>query len=81
MEMKTKMASREFAEKEVARLKIAFPNNPDDFFCLLIERILANDFFEIQLEKAIDYVIDTVEQDKLSIADVIELREKFITIV
>ncbi|MDR1339214.1 MAG: hypothetical protein LBK58_04075 [Prevotellaceae bacterium] len=75
--METKTLDREFAEKEVVKLKKAFPNYPEAFFDMLIERILANDIVEIQLEMTIDYVIDTVKSNQLSIADVIEASGRF----
>jgi hypothetical protein len=64
-------ADKPFTIKEVKRLKIAFPENSDDFFALLIETIIAENFTEEEVVKIINDAIRTIKYKQLTIAEII----------
>ncbi|MDR1116499.1 MAG: hypothetical protein LBL33_10230 [Tannerella sp.] len=71
-----KKADEDFAIEQLYRLTDIFPIDPDGIFCkTLKERILANRFTEEILVKTIDYVIDHVEPNWLSIASVMKAKQ------
>jgi hypothetical protein len=80
MENKTmnqrKKADKNFVVRQLHRLTKVFPVDPNGiFYEILRERVLANDFTEEILVKTIDYVIDHVEPNFLSIASVIKAKQ------
>jgi hypothetical protein len=64
-------ADKPFTIKEVKRLKIAFPENSDDFFALLIDTIVADGFTKEETVQIIDNAIRTITRQKLTIAEII----------
>ncbi|MDR1097296.1 MAG: hypothetical protein LBL57_04105 [Tannerella sp.] len=71
-----KKADKIFTGRQLYRLTELFLIDPDGIFCkTLRERILANNFTEEILVKTIDYVIDHVEPNFLSIASVMKAKQ------
>ncbi|WP_019540586.1 hypothetical protein [Proteiniphilum acetatigenes] len=70
------LASPMLIYQSTNRLKAAFPKMSDQFFNLLSERIIANDFTENRLIDAINHVIDNFAYKELNISDVIRFDRK-----
>jgi hypothetical protein len=65
--------------KQVKRLKIAFPNNDDDFYSLLIERMLEAGFTGEETVSIVEKAIDGIRpgrDGKITIAEVIHEHKK-----
>jgi hypothetical protein len=56
---------------QVARLKVAFPKQPELFFNILAERIVAHRFTARRLEDAVNSVVDSFRYKELNVSDVI----------
>jgi hypothetical protein len=56
---------------QTKRLRAAFPQMSDDFYNILVERIIENKFTRKRLVNAINYVIDNVRYKELHVADII----------
>lgn len=70
--MNKKIATKEFIENEILDLIIAFPNNGEKFWALLIRRIQNNCFTEQEVVKAFSIAIDMLNKEPLYIADIIQ---------
>jgi hypothetical protein len=55
----------------VRRLRAAFPQMDDNFYNILVERIVANKFTRQRLADAVNYVIDNVRYKELHVADIV----------
>jgi hypothetical protein len=71
-----KRAERAFVVDQIGRLIDAFPHKENAFYKTLTERILANNFTEEKLIRAIDYVIDHTEAYQLSVASVMKAKNE-----
>ena len=60
----------------IKKLTIAFPNQSRDFFLLLVERMLANDFSAQRCSDAINWLMDNFAYKQINIADVIKFDKK-----
>jgi hypothetical protein len=61
---------------QIARLKIAFPKMERNFFDILAERIVDNDFTEKRLEDAVNHIIDNFLYKELNVADIIKFDRR-----
>lgn len=59
---------------QLLRLKKAFPNQPQDFFDVLMERIEFYEFTEYELLMAVNTCIDTFEYKSLTVASVLKTK-------
>jgi hypothetical protein len=69
--METQRLNQEILQKEIARLKMAFPNNTDEFFDLLCDRITYYNYSENELVSMVNNAIDKIRNLQLTIADII----------
>ena len=60
----------------VKKLAVAFPNQSRDFFLLLVERMLSNNFTAQRCADAVNYLIDNFAFKQINIADVIKFDRK-----
>lgn len=60
----------------VKKLAVAFPNQSRDFFLLLVERMLSNNFTAQRCVDAVNYLIDNFAFKQINIADVIKFDKK-----
>lgn len=60
----------------VKKLAVAFPNQSRDFFLLLVERMLSNNFTAQRCADAVNYLIDNFAFKQINIADVIKFDKK-----
>lgn len=58
------------------RLRDAFPNMRENFFSLLSERVIENDFTAQRLFDAVNNVIDNFQYKELNVADIIRYDRK-----
>lgn len=70
--MNKKIASKEFIENVIFDLRIAFHENHDRFWDLLIERMMCYNIKEDELGWVVDSTIDRVNRC-LYVADIIQL--------
>lgn len=59
---------------QLLRLKKAFPNQPQDFFDVLMERIEFYEFTTEELITAVNTCIDTFEYKSLTVASVLKTK-------
>jgi hypothetical protein len=59
---------------QVLRLKKAFPNQPQDFFNILMERMIEYEFSEQELLDTVNNCIDTFEYKNLTVASVLKYK-------
>mgnify|MGYP001184919963 FL=1 len=59
---------------QLLRLKKAFPNQPQDFFDVLMERIEFYEFTIEELNAAVNTCIDTFEYKSLTVAAVLKSK-------
>lgn len=59
---------------QLLRLKKAFPNQPQDFFDVLMERIEHHEFTEDELIRSVNSCIDTFEYKSLTVASVLKSK-------
>lgn len=62
--------------QSVNRLKVAFPKMSDEFFNVLSERIVANNFCNDRLKDAVNYVLDNFQYKELNVSDVIKFDKR-----
>lgn len=60
----------------IKKLATAFPSQSHDFFLLLVERMLANNFTAKRCEEAVGWLIDNFAYKQINIADVIKFDKK-----
>lgn len=60
----------------IKKLATAFPNQSRDFFLLLVERMLDNNFTAQRGEDAVNWIIDNFAYKQINIADVIKFDRK-----
>jgi hypothetical protein len=60
----------------VSRISNAFPRMPKEFFILLTERIIANNFTHKRLEDAVNHVMDNFQYKELNISDIIKFDRR-----
>lgn len=65
------LATPEAIYQSTNRLRAAFPKMGDQFFNLLSERIIANDFTGDRLADAVNHVIDNFAYKELNVSDII----------
>ena len=59
---------------QILRLKKAFPQQPMEFFDILLDRIESNQFTEKELFEAVNKCIDTFEYKNLTVAAIVKLK-------
>lgn len=67
-------ADKKTIATQLLRLKKAFPNQPMEFFEILMDRIEFHGFTEDELIKAINACIDTFEYKSLTVASVLKTK-------
>lgn len=60
----------------VKKLSVAFPNQSNEFFVLLAQRMLANGFTRQRCADAVNHLIDNFAYKQINIADVIKFDKK-----
>ena len=60
----------------IKKLATAFPNQSRDFFLLLVERMLDNNFTAQRGVDAVNWIIDNFAYKQINIADVIKFDRK-----
>ena len=79
-QMKPEQLTIEQVKKIITPLILTFPKNSDDFYSILIDRIIANKINECLLTHVVNRVIDNKHSEMLYVADIIgcavELREE-----
>lgn len=70
--MNKKIATKEFIEEKVLDLVKTFPLNGDLFWTILIQRLLHYKCTNKEVVESVDYVIDFISKEYLTVADVIQ---------
>ncbi|WP_280744268.1 MULTISPECIES: hypothetical protein [unclassified Parabacteroides] len=61
---------------EMARLRTAFPKQSQEFFNLLAERVLKNNFSPERLRDAVNHTIDNFAYKELNVSDIIRFDRR-----
>jgi len=68
-------ADKKMIATQLLRLKKAFPQQNEDFFEILMERVESYEYSENELIETVNNVIDTFEYKNLTVASVV--KEKY----
>ena len=60
----------------IKKLSVAFPNQSNEFFALLAQRMIANKFTAERCADAVNYLIDNFAFKQINISDVIKFDRK-----
>lgn len=67
-------ADKKTIATQLLRLKKSFPNQPMEFFEILMDRIEYHEFTELELIESINTCIDTFEYKSLTVASVLKTK-------
>ena len=67
-------ADKTFIAKQIFRLSKAFPQQPLEFFDILLERIEDQQFTESELIQTINKCIDNFEYKNLTVAAIVKMK-------
>jgi hypothetical protein len=67
-------ASKEYIASQLYRLNKAFPKQDQDFFKILMERVLSYEFTEEEIKSTVNHVLDTFEYGNLTIASILKIK-------
>ena len=62
--------------QSINKLKVSFPRMSEEFFNILSERIVVNDFCDDRLVDAVGYVLDNFQYKELNVSDVIKFDKR-----
>ncbi|GAB6121111.1 hypothetical protein [Dysgonomonas termitidis] len=69
-------ASSNYIANQILRLSKAFPQQPMEFFKILLERIEELEFTEQEITDTVNKCIDTFEYKNLTVATIVKLKAK-----